>query len=254
MAKPYLFMAEPAKSGAATCKVCKQKIAKDELRVGVISSFFMKDEFAAKHPEANGPLAATTEKDVDILWDDHQGWQWRWHHVDCFQFQKYPALKDTSCFVQTSAHGFAPFSALSAEHKRVLQAKLKGGPAGAAAPKAAGKAKAKADAKAKAKAKPKAEGAPKRKAEGAGAAAPPPKRAKPVGLAGKTIVFTGAITMKRSEASAAAAAAGARVGSDVSKNTDILVAGPGAGSKLAKAGALGIEVWDEAKFKSTCGL
>jgi DNA ligase (NAD+) len=70
-------------------------------------------------------------------------------------------------------------------------------------------------------------------------------------LVGKTVVVTGSLEgMSREEAEDAIRAAGGKAAGSVSKKTDYLVAGPGAGSKLAKAQELGIEVLDEAGFRA----
>jgi len=73
-------------------------------------------------------------------------------------------------------------------------------------------------------------------------------------LAGKTVVFTGKLeTMTREEASAKAKQLGAKVSSSVTKDTDILVAGPGGGSKLKDAKKHGVKVIDEAAWVKMLG-
>ena len=79
----------------------------------------------------------------------------------------------------------------------------------------------------------------------------PPKEGP---LTGKTIVLTGTMpTMTREEGTELAQAAGARVASSVSKKTDFVVAGENAGSKLAKAEGLGVDIIDEAEFRRALG-
>jgi len=69
-------------------------------------------------------------------------------------------------------------------------------------------------------------------------------------LAGKTVVVTGTIEgFSREEAEEAIRAAGGKPGSSVSRKTDYLAAGPGAGSKLAKAEELGVPILDAEGFR-----
>lgn len=73
-------------------------------------------------------------------------------------------------------------------------------------------------------------------------------------VAGKTVVFTGALErMTRDEAKAMAERLGAKVAGSVSSKTDLLVAGPGAGSKLKDAAKHGVEVIDEAGWFELIG-
>ena len=73
-------------------------------------------------------------------------------------------------------------------------------------------------------------------------------------VSGKTVVFTGALEMMtREEAKSMAERLGAKVAGSVSKKTDLLVAGPGAGSKLKEAEKHGVEVIDEAEWFKRVG-
>ena len=68
-------------------------------------------------------------------------------------------------------------------------------------------------------------------------------------LEGRSFCLTGTLTMPRKHVQEAIKAAGGRVVGSVSKALDVLVAGTSAGSKLTKAEALGIEIWDEARLE-----
>ena len=82
----------------------------------------------------------------------------------------------------------------------------------------------------------------------------PESRASDSAIAGKTLVFTGTLTrMTRAEAKARAEALGAKVAGSISARTDLLIAGEAAGSKAAKAEALGVTVIDEDAWLTLIG-
>jgi DNA ligase (NAD+) len=79
-------------------------------------------------------------------------------------------------------------------------------------------------------------------------------QAKAGPLAGMTLVLTGTLpSLKREEAAAKIEAAGGKVSGSVSKNTNYVVAGEDAGSKLDKAQKLGVKVISEAEMLKLCG-
>jgi len=86
-------------------------------------------------------------------------------------------------------------------------------------------------------------------------AAPLPEEKASGGVfAGKTVVLTGELERyTREEAAELIRAEGGKVTDSVSKKTSLVISGPGAASKLAKAKELGIEVWDEARMLAALG-
>ncbi len=81
-----------------------------------------------------------------------------------------------------------------------------------------------------------------------------PRDSLPQALSGQTFVLTGTLPgLSRSDAKARLEALGAKVTESVSKNTTAVIAGEAAGSKLAKAQALGLAIWDEAKLLAVLG-
>jgi NAD-dependent DNA ligase len=76
------------------------------------------------------------------------------------------------------------------------------------------------------------------------------KNATVSSLAGKTVVVTGTLTIEREDFEELLRRAGAKVTGSVSKNTEYLVVGSGAGSKLAKANQLGVKTLTEAEARA----
>eukprot|EP00929_Paragymnodinium_shiwhaense_P028842 TRINITY_DN1664_c0_g1_i1.p1 TRINITY_DN1664_c0_g1~~TRINITY_DN1664_c0_g1_i1.p1 ORF type:complete len:218 (+),score=40.34 TRINITY_DN1664_c0_g1_i1:71-655(+) len=151
-----------------------------------------------------------------------------------------PRMKDISC--SSPAHAvLTGKKMLDSKMKRGYEARGTAQGSGGSVMKAIAKAKAVAKVKAKAKAKV----AVKKTALKKGPAGP----ATTGKLANKTVCFTGALQVQRAICQAAAIAAGARVTGSVSKSTDILVVGGGAGGKLFK-GNPNMEFWTEDKFKA----
>jgi len=81
---------------------------------------------------------------------------------------------------------------------------------------------------------------------------PAPRAEAPAGpFAGKTVVFTGTLERRsREDAEALVRGLGAKTSGSVSAKTDLVVAGPGAGTKLEKAKQLGVKVMDEEAFEA----
>ncbi len=90
----------------------------------------------------------------------------------------------------------------------------------------------------------------RRLVDGAGMQLEAPEQARDDTLAGLTFVLTGALSEPREDVARRLEALGAKVTSSVSKKTDYVVAGPGAGSKLEKAEKLGVAVLDEAGLEN----
>ncbi|KAI8845279.1 hypothetical protein BJ741DRAFT_703651 [Chytriomyces cf. hyalinus JEL632] len=81
-----------------------------------------------------------------------------------------------------------------------------------------------------------------------------PYNKKSTSINGKSITFTGKISLKRADATAMAEKEGAHVQSSITKSTQIVVAASDAGNKLDKAKDLGLEIWSENDFREACGL
>ena len=73
-------------------------------------------------------------------------------------------------------------------------------------------------------------------------------------LTGKTVIFTGTISLPRAEAKTAVEKAGGKVTESVSRKTDYVVAGDEPGSKLDKARGLGVKILSEDEFRALAGI
>jgi DNA ligase (NAD+) len=86
------------------------------------------------------------------------------------------------------------------------------------------------------------------------AAPPAPEAGEETPLTGKTIVFTGVLSIERSDAKSAVEAAGGKVTGSVSRKTDYVVVGADPGSKLDKARELGVTILTEDNFRKLAGI
>eukprot|EP01116_Phalansterium_solitarium_P022227 TRINITY_DN7263_c0_g1_i1.p1 TRINITY_DN7263_c0_g1~~TRINITY_DN7263_c0_g1_i1.p1 ORF type:complete len:249 (+),score=66.71 TRINITY_DN7263_c0_g1_i1:135-881(+) len=246
----HLFKVEYAKSGRSKCKKCKSEISQGELRIAVLT-------IPSGNVVDNIDLSrgVTSLGSIEGGYWDHNGEQWRWHHLACFSFDRQKALQDGSDFVEGS------FSSIKKPDQAKVLAMIasgsKGKPGAGTKAAAASPAKKATPAKGKKRAADDEEEdeAPKKKAKAAPAKKPASKSSsKESSLSGKTVVFTGALKMLRKEAEEVARQHGAKVTGSISGKTEVVVAGPGAGGKLEEARSRGVEIWTEDEFRKAVGL